>query len=560
MALWDQGTDTLHITSTGARRPDFWPADRPWDYHIPNRTMDANLELSAARHGSRTAVIHQGARLSFAALWERVRALAGYLQHAGVARGDPVLLFMQNSPHYIIGFYAILRAGGAVVPVNPMNRAAEIDYLVADTGARVAICGLELADHILPALERGDLHHLIGARYGDMADPDFDLPVPGALPTRSDSKAASLGITGFAAALAAGHTPAPRSTTIDDLCVIPYSSGTTGQPKGCVHTHRSVMCALVSTIRWNPVDADTVHLGALPFFHVTGMMNAMHAPIATGGTLVILPRWSSGLAAALIARYRVTRWRSIATMVIDLVNDPDFDSYDLSSLAAIGGGGAAMPEAIAARLKTMLGLDYLEGYGLSETMAGTHLNPVDAPRPQCLGQPIHAVDSRILDPETDAELPHGEVGEIVTHAPQNFTGYWQRPADSAAAFVTLDGLAFLRTGDIGYRDDQGYFYMVDRVKRMVNVSGFKVWPAEIEMLMLHHPDIAEACVIGATDPRRGEVVKAVIVPRPGTRPDARAIIAWCRGEMAAYKCPSIVEFTKALPKSGAGKVLWKDLT
>ncbi|MBO9408896.1 AMP-binding protein [Shimia sp. R9_1] len=546
-----------------ARIPDFWPAGKRWTFDRPDHPLDANLEASVEKWGNRIAVTYNGADYTYADIAARVTAFAGYLQHeAGLQKGDRVLLFTQNCPQYIIAFYGILRAGGAVVPVNPMNKQAEIDYLVSDTGAKVAVCALELSDHILPALKRGALTTLIGARMTDMGQERFDLVPQNLAAAMSESEAEALGIVGFQKALDQGLSPRPRDTTSDDLAVVPYSSGTTGQPKGCVHTHRTVMASLVAGVIWNPIHENTVHLGALPFFHVTGMMNGMHGPILTGGRNVILPRWSSALAAGLIERYRITRWRSISTMAIDLVNDPKFDSYDLSSLEMIGGGGAAMPEAIAKKLYDMTGLDYVEGYGLSETMAATHVNPIDAPKRQCLGQPIFEVDSRVLEIGGDAELPHGEVGEIVMHAPQNFIGYWQRPDETEEAFVEIDGVPFFRSGDIGYRDAEGYFFMVDRVKRMVNAAGFKVWPAEIEMLMLHHPDIAEACVIGAKDERRGECVKAVVVAHPeahGTLTE-ESVIAWCKTQMSAYKCPSIVEFVDALPKSGAGKVLWKDLT
>ncbi len=554
---------TTPMPHPNARIPDFWPKTKDWTFQRPDRPVDANLDETARKWGECIGLTYNGADLTYQQIADRVAAFAGYLQNiCGLRKGDPVLLYTQNCPQYVIAFYAILRAGGAVVPVNPMNKRAEIDYLVEDTGAKVAICGLELTDHILPALTRGDLQTLIGARYSDMGLADYNLVHTNMAHSLSENEAQALGIVGFQTTLAAGHTPAPRNTTSDDLAVIPYSSGTTGQPKGCVHTHRTVMASLVAGVLWNPTDENTVHLGALPFFHVTGMMNGMHAPILTGGRNVILPRWSSKLAAALIERFSITRWRSIATMAIDLVNDPDFESYDLSSLEMIGGGGAAMPEAIAKKLKHMTGLDYVEGYGLSETMAATHVNPIDAPKRQCLGQPIYEVDSRVLEIEGDTELPHGEVGEIVMHAPQNFIGYWQRPDATADAFVEIDGVPFFRSGDIGYRDENGYFFMVDRVKRMVNAAGFKVWPAEIEMLMLHHPDIAEACVIGASDPRRGECVKAVVVAQPQARDTLtqQDVIDWCRTQMAAYKCPRIVEFVDALPKSGAGKVLWKELT
>ncbi|MDA5558056.1 long-chain-fatty-acid--CoA ligase [Shimia sp. MMG029] len=545
-----------------ARIPDFWPSGKRWTFDRPKQPIDVHLEETVAKWGDRIGVTYNGADYTYHDIAARVSALAGYLQSAGLSKGDRVLLYTQNCPQYIISFYAILRAGGAVVPVNPMNKQAEIDYLVADTGAKIAICALELSEHILPALKRGALSTLIGTRMTDMGDPDFDLIPDNLVLAMSEQEAESFGIIGFQSALDAGHAPLPRATTSDDLAVIPYSSGTTGQPKGCVHTHRSFLASLHASVQWNPPDENTVHLAALPFFHVTGMVGGMTSPVLTGGRNVILPRWSSRLAAGLIARYGIARWRSIATMAIDLVNDPAFDTYDLSTLKMIGGGGAAMPDAIAKRLKDMTGLDYIEGYGLSETMAATHVNPTNAPKRQCLGQPIYEVDSRVLEIGGTAELPHGEVGEIVMHAPQNFIGYWQRPDDTKAAFVEIDGVPFFRSGDIGYRDEDGYFFMVDRVKRMVNAAGFKVWPAEVEMLMLHHPDIAEACVIGAKDARRGECVKAVVVPKPEAADTLTedSIIAWCKTQMSAYKCPTIVEFVDALPKSGVGKVLWKNLT
>ncbi|MGR3637677.1 MAG: long-chain-fatty-acid--CoA ligase [Shimia sp.] len=545
-----------------ARIPDFWPAEKSWTFDRPDTPVDVNLDKTVAKWGDRIGITYNGADYTYSDIATRVSALAGYLHHVGLTKGDRVLLYTQNCPQYIIAFYAILRAGGAVVPVNPMNKQAEIDYLVEDTGAKIAVCALELSASILPALNRGDLQTLIGTRMTDMGLSGFDLVPENMAQAMSEAEAEALGMTGFQSAIDAGHTPAPRDTTSDDLAVIPYSSGTTGNPKGCVHTHRTVMASLVAGVIWNPTTEVTVHLGALPFFHVTGMMNGMHAPLMTGGRNVILPRWSSKLAAGLIERFKIARWRSIATMAIDLVNDPNFETYDLSSLEMIGGGGAAMPEAIAGKLKEMTGLDYVEGYGLSETMAATHVNPIHAPKRQCLGQPVYEVDSRVLEIGGDTEMPHGEVGEIVMHAPQNFLGYWQRPNETKKAFVEIDGVPFFRSGDIGYRDADGYFFMVDRVKRMVNAAGFKVWPAEIEMLMLHHPDIAECCVIAAKDDRRGECVKAVIIPRTEARDTLteQEIIDWCRTQMSAYKCPSIVEFVDDLPRSGAGKVLWKNLT
>lgn len=220
-----------------------------------------------------------------------------------------------------------------------------------------------------------------------------------------------------------------------------------------------------------------------------------------------------------------------------------------------------MPEALATRLKEMCDLDYLEGYGMSETMAPTHINPPQRPMKQCLGIPIFDVDARVVDPDTFHELPPGEVGEIVVHGPQVMQGYWKQPAATASSFIELDGKRFLRTGDLARTDEHGYFYMVDRLKRMINASGFKVWPAEVEALMYAHPAIQEVCVIAARDERRGETVKAVVVLKEAHRGRVteQDIVSWAHDHMAAYKSPRVVAFVDALPKSAAGKVMWRAL-
>jgi fatty-acyl-CoA synthase len=295
------------------------------------------------------------------------------------------------------------------------------------------------------------------------------------------------------------------------------------------------MATTVASVSWYPQERPSVSLAAVPIFHVTGMQIAMNGPIYCGAAIVVMTRWNRSLAATLIERHKVTRWSSITTMMIDMVNDPDFENYNLLSLTMISGGGAAMPEAIAVQLKEKTGLEYMEGYGLSETMATTHRNPKDAPRKQCLGIPIFDVDARVLDLEDDCELGPNETGEIVLNAPQLFQGYWNNEAATKAAFIQIDGKPIFRTGDIAYHDESGYFYMIDRLKRMINAAGYKVWPTEVEALMHFNPDIADVCIIGIPDTRRGETVKAVIVPRIEAEipPTEEKIIAWCKDNMAA---------------------------
>jgi fatty-acyl-CoA synthase len=296
-------------------------------------------------------------------------------------------------------------------------------------------------------------------------------------------------------------------------------------------------------------------------FHITGMVSVMHSNIYTGTTLVMMPRWDREVAGRLISDWRVTNWTNIPTMVIDLLGSPNFDSYDLSSLSYIGGGGAAMPRAVAQRLLEQFGLRYVEGYGLTETSAPSHSNPPDAPKQQCLGIPFMSCDARVIDPETLRELPPGEQGEIIIHGPMVFNGYWKRPEATEAAFLQFEGRRFFRSGDLGRTDEDGYFFLTDRLKRMINASGFKVWPAEVEALMFRHPAIQEACVISAHDSYRGETVKAVVVLRPSHRGQVseQDIVEWCRANMAVYKVPRLVQFVDALPKSGSGKVMWRSL-
>ncbi|HET7835382.1 MAG TPA: AMP-binding protein, partial [Variovorax sp.] len=359
-------------------------------------------------------------------------------------------------------------------------------------------------------------------------------------------------------AVNADHEPPPHVVGANDMALLPYTSGTTGLPKGCIHHHSSLMHNACAGQLWGLGSAEVVVLAVVPMFHITGVVSMMHTTVLIGGTLVIMPRWDRDVAGRLISRRKVTSWTNIPTMVIDLMASPNFASYDLSSLSYIGGGGAAMPQAVAQRLFEQFGLKYQEGYGLTETAAPSHANPFENPKQQCLGIPYMSTDARVVDPDTLVEMPVGESGEIIMRGPGVFEGYWKRPDATAAAFIEFEGQRFFRSGDMGRMDEDGYFFITDRLKRMINASGFKVWPAEVELLMFRHPAIQEACVIGTKDAYRGESVKAVVVLRP-THKDTteQEIIDWCRENMAVYKIPRAVQFVDALPKSGSGKVMWR---
>jgi fatty-acyl-CoA synthase len=453
-----------------------------------------------------------------------------------------------------------------------MNRAEELKHYITDPDTRVALTTSDLAAELarasdaLPESQR--LAHLIVTHFTDA----FDGNVGGAdappeawtdwlLTHHALPPLAGGAVHAWHDALATDLPPPALTVGPADLSILPYTSGTTGLPKGCMHTHASVMHNAMASGIWGNGTPENVTLAVVPMFHITGMVSVMHTTILAGATLVIMPRWDRELAGRLISRWKVTHWTNIPTMVIDLLGSPSFDKYDLSSLVYIGGGGAAMPQAVAQRLLDLFGLKYVEGYGLTETAAPSHTNPPDAPKQQCLGIPFLSTDARIIDPETLQELPQGEAGEIIISGPEVFQGYWKRPDATAQAFIEHDGKRFFRSGDLGRVDEDGYFFMTDRLKRMINASGFKVWPAEVEALMFRHPAIQEACIISTKDAYRGESVKAVVVLRQSHRGQVseQDIIDWCRDNMAVYKVPRVVQFVEALPKSGSGKVMWRTL-
>ncbi len=546
-----------------------WPRRLPRELAVPSTSLWFNLEVSAARFPDKAAYLYGGKAFSFAELKRQAEQLAGWLQRAGIERGDRVALFMQNCPQFVIAFYAVMRANAVVVPVNPMNRADEFEHYITDPDTRVVICVADLAAFVaaanaeVPAERR--LKAVLVTRYADALPDaqaeaiDAGVALPPAIEQwlRADPPLPE-GFTRWRDALAAGLAPGPQLALPDDLALLPYTSGTTALPKGCMHTHRTLMSNAAGG-QWGWAGAETVALAAVPMFHLTGLMYGVLGAVYTGSTQVLMPRWDRELAGRLISRYRVTHWTCIPTMIIDLFGSPNYKSFDLSSLIYLSGGGAAMPQAVAERLLQEFGLTFAEGYGLTETAAPSHANPPERAKLQCLGMPIYGVDSRIVDPVTLQQLPAGEVGEIVTHGPMVFKGYWKHPEATAAAFIELDGKSFFRTGDLGRMDEEGYFFLTDRLKRMINASGYKVWPSEVELLLFKCPAVQEACIIAARDAYRGETVKAVIVLRAEARgrTTEQDIIAWSREHMAAYKVPKLVQFVDVLPKSGSGKVMWR---
>ena len=550
------------------RVPAHWPPRLSQAIRPPRTSLWENLETSARRYPDKVAIRFFEQTLTYQELHDQCNALAGWLCRAGVRSGDRVPVMMQNCPQLVVAHYAVMRANAVVVPLNPMNKAAELEHCIRDAGARLAICSAELAGEMIQASEAlphdQRLTRVLVTRYRDGFDDlgDSAIPEEWAPWLCAEPPAADHGppLTPWNEALHGGDAPPPLDNDPDRPCLLPYTSGTTGAPKGCVHLHTSIMHNAVACWHWINGDPESVMLAVLPLFHITGLVCVMHGTLYGGGTLVMMPRWQRDLACQLIEDAGITHWLCIPTMVVDLLGSPNLDRYDLSRLAFIGGGGAAMPEAVAERLHDTYGLEFVEGYGLTDTSGPTHLNPPQRPTLQCLGIPFVSTDARVLDPDNHAECADGESGEIAIHGPQVFQGYWNNHEATRKSFVEIDGKRFFLTGDLGHRDEEGYFHITDRIKRMINASGYKVWPAEVENTLFRHPAIQEVCVVAAQDCYRGETVKAVVVRRhDSVNIGAEEIIEWSRERMAAYKVPRIVDFVDELPKNGSGKVMWRAL-
>lgn len=530
----------------------YWPSDKPRTLTLPQTGLMHNLQTTAERYPEKVALWFYGRELTYGDLYDQATRLAGHLAAQGIQKGDRVGLWMQNSPAWAIGAFAAWQLGAVVVPLAPMLQARELGFFLQDAGIRVAVVGAELYEK---AKQGGLAHAIVANVMAGSVPQQAGVALPDGLDVHPMLQEGDILLEN-----ALRSAPAPAAhVTGSDLSIIFYTSGTTGRPKGCAHTHSSAQANIFGASVWVDGNCEDVFLATLPYFHVTGFINSLMTAIASGAKVVIMARWDRDTARELIRDHRVTVWTNTPTMVIDLMASPGFQAADLKTLRSMTGGGASLPAAVGQKLLDTTGILFLEGYGLSETMAQSHTNPHGRQKLQCLGIPVFNVDSRIIDVDTGAELPPGQVGEIVIHGPQVMREYWQRPQETAEAFTEIGGRSFFRTGDLGYMDEEGYFFFVDRLKRMVNVSGLKVWPAEVENKLHAHPAIQEACVISVPDERSGERARALIVLKPGMQASAADIENWAREQMASYKVPRDYQFVDSLPRSPTGKVAWRQL-
>jgi len=512
------------------------------------------------------AIVYEGAELSYEQFWTRAGQFAAALHDHGIEEGDRVGIYLPNLPQFVTAFYGTLRAGAIVVPMNPQYKAREISHLLGDSGAKAVVSLANNVSEVVDVLDDTDVEEVISLGADVEGATEFDD-------------------------FLADETLDTVDRADDDVAVQPYTSGTTGQPKGVLLSHHNLGWTTRTNAGIIPdeIGADDKLLGVLPLFHIYGMSVVMNGTMYAGGTYYPVPEWDAREVMNMIQDEELTIFFGVPAMFNDIINQPDADEFDFLSLRFVNSGGSSLPIEVLERFEDHYGVELYEGYGLTETSPVTHANTPGSRRKGSIGQPLPGVDAKVVDEEFD-EVPRVErgpideeeadlatiTGEIVVSGPNVMQGYDGLPEANEEAFTEVDGTSeagtasgktWFHTGDIGYYDEDNFFYVIDREKHMIVTGGYNVYPREIEELLFEHPDIADAAVVGIPDDRRGEIPKAFVVPTSAASggssdeqsesddvPTPEDIKRYCLDNLAEYKHPREVEFVEELPRTTTGKV------
>ncbi len=561
-----------------------WPktVKKTLEDRYPNEPLFKILDKTAAKSGSNTYTIFEGMQSTFAEIKENADRIANYLANKGITKGDRVAIFLPNLPHYPIIFFGILKVGAVAVTCNPMYKASELNFQLKDTGAKIIFC----MDH----------ENFTPIAYDAVKDTQIETVVVCNVKQYLPKKKAILGgivgkvpkspyyredITTFFADIISTSDPIPPEVELnpeEDLALILYTGGTTGTPKGAMLSHRNLYCNIlqhdeyVQIITEELIDepmryryGEEVLIGALPWYHSYGLTLTMLVAVFIASKVIVIPDPRAGdppltVVLEAIHEYKGTVLHAVPTMYAAIANHPDVHKYDLSSLNACGSGAAPLPPELAKKFEEVTGAIVFEGYGLTETSPQTHANPTnkDTRKFGTVGLPLPDTFVKIVDLNTGTkEMSIGEDGEIALAGPQIFKGYWNRPEQTEAVFREIEGKNFFLTGDIGHLDKEGFTVITDRKKDMINVSGLKAYPREIEDKLYEHPKVQLAAAIGLPreDDPSNEYVKAYIVLKEGETATEEEFVQWCRDRMTGYKRPKTVEFRDELPLSQVGKIL-----
>jgi long-chain acyl-CoA synthetase len=562
--------NAIKVESKEAAPRSGWPWTRNYDPDVPASLvyppvpLQALLDDAADSHPTATATIFFNRKRSYRSISDSAWRFANGLRRLGVAKGDRVALVLPNSPQFVIAFYGALRAGAVLVPCNPLYTPPELQHQLTDSGAKVVVVLSRLYPVVKAARAGTGVEHVIVSNIKEEMPPVLRLLFTLAREKKDGHRqpfAGDGGAVAFREVLAAPDDRFNAGTRPDDLAVLQYTGGTTGVSKGAMLSHRALVANTLQCRSWftNLRDGRDATVAVMPFFHVYGLTVVMSLAVQAAAAMILEPQFELEHVLKDVQRHRPKLFSGAPRIYNAINNSPLASKYDLRSIEACISGSAPLLIETHRRFVELTGANLVEGYGLTEAAPVTHCNPIFGQGKQKIGKigvPFPDVESRIVDLETgERELPVGEAGELVLRGPQLMDGYYKRPDETA---LTLrDG--WLYTGDIATVDDDGYVAIVDRKKEMIIVSGFNVYPREVEEALATHPAVLDAAAIGIPHPIKGEEVKAFVVLKPGAAATAEQIVAHCRERLAPFKVPKEVEFRESLPKTLIGKTLRRQL-
>jgi long-chain acyl-CoA synthetase len=539
---------------------NLYPAEIPANLEYSQDTIHESLIHTAEKYPNKTAIHFMGKEMNYKKLYETSCHVASYLQKIGIVKGDRVAIMLPNIPQAVICYYAILMAGGTVVQTNPLYMERELEYQMKDSGAKVIITLDILYPRVCKVMPQTELEHVFVTAIKEY------LPFPkNVLYPSIQKKQTGLrvevkheGNTHLFTEILKQRTGKLKKQEFDfeeDIALLQYTGGTTGFPKGVMLTHKNLVSNTVMCKAWfyKSKHGEETVLGILPLFHVYGMTTVMLLAVMQAYKMVLMPKFDVESTLKTIQKQHPTIFPGAPTIYIGLLNHPDIKKYNLSSIDSCISGSAPLPVEVQQKFEEVTGGKLVEGYGLTETSPVTHANFLwDQPRVKgSIGVPWPDTDAAVISLETGERVPFGEIGEIVVKGPQVMKGYWNRPEETE--MVLRDGWLF--TGDVGYMDEQGYFYVVDRKKDVIIAGGFNIYPREVEEVLYEHPEIQEVVAVGIPDPYRGETVKAFVVLKEGSQLTEEELNKFVRKFLAAYKAPRVYEFREELPKTAVGKIL-----
>jgi len=529
----------------------------PATVEVPLKSVAQAFDEATARDPRRDAVVFYGRRISYAELRDSADRFACALSRLGVKKGDRVALYLLNSPQFIIAYFAALKCGAVVTPISPVYTSHEVRHQLQDSGARVVVCQDMLHDKV--AKTGVALEHVVVTSVGEYLPPLKKMFAKKAeVPPAPNLH--------WMQALIKAHPAEPPQVAIDpqvDLAALPYTGGTTGNPKGVMLTHFNLIAAQTAGQAAFSVmeQGREVLLAFLPFFHIYGQVVIMLGGLMNGNLLVLFTTPDTEEILAAMERYQATVFYGVPTLYEYLKDHKDTDKVNWRRLKLVLSGADTLHESTMTGWQKRTGSSITEGYGLSETAAASHLNPLGRPKPGSFGCPVPNVRAAVINPETQEFVAPGETGELLLAGPSVMQGYWHKPAETAQVFVEKDGVRWLRTGDLVRMDEEGYFHFYDRAKDLIKFKGHSIFAKDVEDVLYGHPQVKAAGVIGVADPAVGQRIKAIIVLQGEARGKVSEdeIKAYCREQLAEYKVPHIVEFRGELPKTDVGKVSRREL-